>query len=78
MAHMYWALCCPTPGCERFERVAYIGDVSPHSRFTLPQSAEGQYEATCPQCDKTHTYKAASFVPIQRDQPPEEAFANWF
>lgn len=78
MAHMYWTLCCATPDCGRIERVAYIGDLDPRGLFTLPASAEGEYGATCPQCDNTHTYTADSFAPIAQDQPPEEGFANWF
>jgi len=78
MAHMYWGACCPTDGCRRFERVTYIGKVSPAGRFTLPIDPGDQFSAHCPDCGSDHTYKAASFVPIQRDQPPEDGFEPWF
>jgi hypothetical protein len=78
MAHMYWTLCCANPECGRFERVAYIGDVNPHSVFVLPIDSAEQFEATCPQCGNVHTYEAASFAPIRQDQPPEDGFGNWF
>ena len=78
MAHMYWALRCATEDCEHIERIAYIGDVNPHSVFTLPIAGEEQFEATCPQCDSVHTYKASSFEAIQHNSPPDDGFANWF
>jgi len=78
MAHMYWAACCPTLGCGRFECVKYIGNVNPTSVFTLPIGGEERFDANCPQCGNTHTYEAASFAPIRQDQPPDDGFADWF